>query len=100
MQIFVVIWFILFFYIVGMGIIQFTKNESSPVLTVPAAIVNMRRMTHHSKNHLSHSYHVTFEMEGGERLELRVRWQDYKEFSIGDRGLLIYQGTRFQGFTM
>ena len=98
MQIFVAIWFILFFYIIGKNIAQFVENEKSPVLTLPASIVDMRRKTHHHKNHHSHSYHITFEMENGERLELRVKRQEYHELSVGDRGILTYQGTRYQGF--
>ena len=98
MQIFVVIWLILFFCILGRGIAQFLENENAPVLTVPATIVAMRRRTHHHQNHHSHSYHVTFEMEGGERLELKVRRQEYRELAIGDRGMLTHQGTRYQGF--
>ena len=41
MQLFVIIWLILFFYIIGKGIAQFVENENSPVLTVPATIVDM-----------------------------------------------------------
>ena len=102
MEIFLVIWFILFFWIIGKGIAQFIENENSPVLTVPATIVDMRRKTHHHHHkhghHHSHSYHVTFEMENGERLELRVKRYEYNELSIGDRGMLTHQGTRYQGF--
>ena len=47
MQIFVIIWFVLFFWIIGKGIAQFIENENSPVLTGPATIVDMRRKTHH-----------------------------------------------------
>ena len=72
MQIFVIIWFVLFFWIIGKGIAQFIENENSPVLTGPATIVDMRRKTHHHHHnhghHHSHSYHVTFELENGERM--------------------------------
>ena len=102
MQLFVIIWFILFFYIIAKNISQFIDNENSPVLTVPAAIVDMRRKTHHhgsgKHHHHTHSYHVTFEIAHGERIELRVLWTDYRELSIGDRGMLTYQGTRYKGF--
>ena len=43
MEIFIVIWFVLFFWIIGKGIAQFIENENSPVLTGPATIVDMRR---------------------------------------------------------
>ena len=102
MEIFVVIWFVLFFWIIGTGIAQFIENENSPVLTIPVTIVDMRRKTHHHHHkhghHHSHSYHVTFEMENGERLELRVKRYEYNELSIGDRGMLTHPGTRYQGF--
>ena len=102
MQIFVIIWFVLFFWIIGKGIAQFIENENSPVLTGPATIVDMRRKTHHhlsnGHHHQSHSYHITFEKEDGERLELKVKRYEYNELSIGDRGMLTHQGTRYQGF--
>ena len=102
MELFIVLWFALFFYIVGKGIHQWVKNENSPVLTEPATIVDMRRKTHHHHHRHghshSHSYHVTFEKAGGERIELRVKRYEYKEMALGDRGILTHQGTRYQGF--
>ena len=102
MHFFVIIWFLLFFWIIGKGIVQFIENENSPVLTVPATIVDMRRKTHHhhsnGHHHHSYSYHITFALENGERLELKVKGYEYKELSIGDRGMLTHQGTRYKGF--
>ena len=45
MQIFVIIWFVVFFYIIAKGIGQFIENENSPVLTGSATIVDKRRNT-------------------------------------------------------
>ena len=102
MQIFVIIWFLLFFYIIAKNIGQFIENENSPVLTVSAAIMDMRRKTHHHHHkhghHHSHSYHITFETQDGERLELRVKRYEYHELTIGDSGMLTHQGTRYLGF--
>ena len=102
MQIFVIIWFVLFFWIIGKGIAQFIETENSPVLTVPATIVDMRRKTHHhhsnGHHHHTHSYHITFEKEDGEQLELKVKRNEYNELSIGDSGVLTHQGTRYKGF--
>lgn len=102
MEAFVVLWFVLFFFIIAKGIGQWIENENSPILTVPATIVDMRRKTHHhhsnGHHHHSHSYHVTFEVESGDRMELRVRRNEYRELTIGERGNLTYQGTRFLGF--
>ena len=102
MQIFVAIWFIIFFFVIGKGIAQFIGNENSPVLTVPAVIVDMRRKSHHHHHqhghHVSHTYHITFQTHEGERIELKVRRYEYRELAIGDRGMLTHQGTRYKGF--
>ena len=95
MEIFVVIWLVLFIYIIAKNIGQFIENENSPVLTVSATIVDKRRKTHH---HHSHSYHITFETQDGEILELRVKRYEYNELEVGDRGMLTHQGTRYKGF--
>ena len=64
MKIFIIIWFVLLFWIIGKGIAQFIENEDSPVLTGPATIVDMRRKTHHhhsnGHHHHTHSYHKGF----------------------------------------
>ena len=102
MQLFVLIWFILFFVMIGRGVTQFIENENSPVLTIPATIVDMRRKTHHhhsnGHHHHTHSYHITFQTQEGELIELRVKWYEYRELAIGDKGMLTHQGTRYQGF--
>ena len=102
MQIFVIIWFLIFFYIIAKNISQFIENENSPVLTVSATVVDKRRKTHHhhsnGHHHHSHSYHITFENQDGERIELRVKLHEYHDLEIGDRGMLTHQGTRYKGF--
>ena len=102
MEIFVVIWLVLFIYIIAKNIGQFIENENSPVLTVSATIVDKRRKTHHhhhsNGHHVSHSYLVTFETQDGELLELRVKRYEYNELEVGDRGMLTHQGTRYKGF--
>ena len=102
MEIFVVIWLVLFIYIIAKNIGQFIENENSPVLNVSAAIVDKRRRTHHhhsnGHHHHSHSYHITFETQDGEILELRVKRYEYNELEVGDSGMLTHQGTRYKGF--
>ena len=102
MEIFVVIWVVLFIYIIAKNIGQFIENENSPLLTVSATIVDKRRRTHHhhhsNGHHVSHSYLVTFETQDGELLELRVKRYEYNELEVGDGGMLTHQGTRYKGF--
>ena len=102
MEIFVVLFFILFFAVLAKNIAQFFKNEASPRLTVPAKIVDMQRKTHHhhsnGHHHHTHSYHVTFEVESGDRMELHLSGPEYGLLVEGDKGNLNFQGTRYLGF--
>ena len=86
--------FILLIYIIVTSIVQWIKNENSPVRAIPATIVDMQRKT----NYRSHSYHITFEREDGYQIELKVSRYEYNDFDVGDKGILCFQGTRFQGF--
>lgn len=43
-------------------------------------------------------YYITFEFDGGERMELEVKDTDFGMIVIGDRGKLHYKGTRFLEF--
>ena len=102
MEILVVLFFVLFFAVVAKNIAQFFKNEASPRLTVPAVIVDKQRKTHHhhsgGHHHHTHSYHVTFQVESGDRMELKVIRSEYDMLLVGDRGRVSFQGTRYLGF--
>ena len=83
-------------------IAPYTVNEASPRLTVPAVIVDKQRKTHHhhsgGHHHHTHSYHVTFQVESGDRMELKVIRSEYDMLLVGDRGRVSFQGTRYLGF--
>ena len=109
MEIFVVLFFILFFAVLAKNIAQFFKNEASPRLTVPATIVAKRtNVTHHHHHnhggtgvhHTTHStsYYVTYQVESGDRMELHVAGHEFGMLIEGDRGMLTFQGTRYLGF--
>ena len=102
MELFVVLFFILFFAVIAKNIAQWFKNENSPRLTVPAVIVDKQRKTHHhhsgGHHHHTHSYHVTFQVESGDRMELKVIRSEYDMLLGGDRGRVSFQGTRYLGF--
>ncbi len=104
---------LVFFLVIGMfivtavrGIAEWTSNNNSPRLTVPAAIVSKRSHTsHHHHNHNGHhhtthstSYYVTFQVESGDRLELKMTGREYGMLAEGDAGMLSFQGTRYLGF--
>jgi hypothetical protein len=89
--------------------IQWDKNNHSPVLTVAARIVSKRTaVSHHHHHHdqdiamhhasSSTTYFVTFQVESGDRMELRVPDREYGLLAEGDIGRLTFQGTRYKGF--
>ena len=82
------------------GILQWSKNNNSPVLTVPAQVVTKRSKTSGgSGNSSAHtSYYVTFEVQSGDRLELKMNGRDFGLLADGDFGLLTFQGTRYHTF--
>src|SRR5262249_37088654 len=74
-----------------------------PVLSVPARVVARRSETHShnwqdGRTTTSTTYHCTYELEDGERMELEAAATDYGALAEGDVGVLTYQGTRFHGF--
>ena len=105
---------IVFIIVIGMfvvtvikGIGQWNKNNNSPRLTVPATVVAKRtNVSHHNhagtNGHHHHStsttYYVTFQVESGDRMELRLSGHEFGMLVEGDKGKLSFQGTRYLGF--
>lgn len=95
-------------YTIGQNILEWQRNNASPIISVPALIVAKRfDVQHHaqagSPNQVSHSsasttYFVTFEMADSERIEFRVRNKEYGLLAERDIGILTYQGSRYLGF--
>ena len=91
------------------GAKEWNKNNRSPILIVDAKVVAKRtdvsRHTHHhaantAMQHTTSStaYYATFEVESGDRMELRVPDREYGMLVEGDMGRLTFQGTRYKGF--
>ena len=91
---------ILFVVVVARGLREWSRNNASPRLSVPATVVARRRAHHHNgATHTSStSYYATFQFESGDRLELRLLWRDAGLIAEGDHGILHFQGTRYLGF--
>ena len=75
---------------------QGIKNNNSPLLTVPAKVVSKRM--HVQGDHSHTTYYVTFEVQSGDRMELRVDGNEYGMLVEEDLGLLSFQGTRYVSF--
>ena len=112
---FEIMFFLVFALVIGVflvtivrGIGQWHKNNQSPRLTVDATVVakrtNVSRHHHHNgAGHVGHTststtYFVTFQVESGDRMELRMDGYQFGLLVEGDRGKLTFQGTRYLGF--
>lgn len=82
------------------GLAQWSRNNASPIESVPAKVIAKRTDTSGGMNgrRVWTEYYVTFEFEGGERREFWVGSGDFGVLAEGDRGTLICQGTRYKGF--
>lgn len=88
------------------GIGEWSSNNKQPILNVDAKVVskrtNVSRDHHHHGNHAhlstSTTYYVTFEVQSGDRMEFMVKGKEYGQLVEGDRGNLIFQGTRYHSF--
>lgn len=81
------------------GIGEWGKNNRSPRLDVLATVVSKRTHTMRNQNDMSSSsYYVTFQVESGDRMELRMGGREYGLLAEGDKGKLHFQGTRYLGF--
>ena len=118
----IVVWgFILVFGLIVFELIQggreWSKNNNSPVLAVAAKVVAKRmavsRHNHHTHHHNPHhpghnmamnhtslptTYFAAFEVESGDRLELKVPDKECGMLVESDTGRLTFQGTRYKGF--
>ena len=105
-----VLFYLVFFLVMSVFVVTFVRmigewisNNNSPRLTVDANIVAKRDQVHRHRSsnghtHRSHSYHITFQFESGDRMELRVPSHEYGLLVEGDTGKLTFQGTRYISF--
>ncbi|AYC30403.1 DUF2500 domain-containing protein [Paenisporosarcina cavernae] len=96
---FLVVFGIILFAIIK-GISQWSKNNRSPILTVPAEVVTKRTKTSGGTGDSAAStrYFVTFEVQSGDRMELQLSGQEFGMLADDDIGLLTFQGTRYKSF--
>ena len=103
--IFMMVFGIIIFRMVS-GAKEWKKNNDSPVLSVSAKVVAKRtdvKYHHHHVNEQVHhssstNYYVTFEVERGDRMEMKIKGNQYGMLVEGDRGQLTFQGTRYLEF--
>ncbi len=102
----------MFCIIVGLSLIivvrQWWKNRYSPLIVTQATILDKRIEKHYIRSKRSAGigyrtrkvmiYYITFNLEGGEHIELRTDESVYSELQSGDYGKLTFKGSKYMGF--
>ncbi|WP_068496599.1 DUF2500 domain-containing protein [Paenibacillus kribbensis] len=90
------------FMIIGIGktIGAGLSNQAAELVQRSCKVVDKRTRVRGGSGDFSAStyYYITFEFDGGERMELEVKDTDFGMIVVGDCGELHYKGTRFVGF--
>lgn len=79
----------------------YRKNSNSSEITTLAEIVSARKETigSYSKKRGTVRCFVTFKLESGDTVVLSAEEEEGKTYSVGDRGLLVFRGTRIISFS-
>ncbi|MBE5774454.1 MAG: DUF2500 domain-containing protein [Clostridiales bacterium] len=78
---------------------QWQRDRMAPRLSVGADVVSKRTDTYYDDDMpRTADGFVTFEMESGDRMELRLPRHDFGRIAEGDFGRLTFQGSRFIAF--
>lgn len=78
--------------------LQRQRNRLAPRMSVGAGVIAKRGKALQGELTESRNYFVTFEMESGDRMELRLPGWDFWRIDEGDCGRLIFQGSRYIAF--
>ena len=83
------------------------KNRRSPLIVTMATVLDKRIEARNSRHknitfgyttHKIFIYYITFLLEGGTQIELRVNKLNYSEIQKGYNGKLTFQGTKYIKF--
>lgn len=102
----------MFCIIIGLSLIivirQWWKNRRSPLIVTQATVIDKRIEEHYIRSKRSAGigyrtrkvliYYITFNLEGGENIELRTNESSFLEFQKGDYGKLTFKGSKYLGF--
>ena len=77
--------------------ITHAKDKKKPLIPVEAKIVSKRSQVT-GMDHNFTQYYVTFQLINGERMEFKVKDNEYGYLVEGDEGTLTFQGSIFVSF--
>lgn len=102
----------MFCIIIGLSLIivirQWWKNRCSPLIVTQATVIDKRIEEHYIRSKRSAGigyrtrkvriYYITFNLEGGENIELRTNEIEYSELQYNDYGRLTFKGSKYMEF--
>ena len=99
-KIFALLFIVFFAFIIIKMLRIWMSNNASPLISASCTAVTKRSEVWGGSGDTSAStsYYVTFQFDDGSRLEFQVINRDYGLIVEGDRGEILYQGTRFKEF--
>lgn len=75
------------------------NNKKAPTIVTEAKVITKRSQNIFMKDVAGSTiYYVTFQVVGGDRIELNLSGQDYGMLAEGDCGKLSFKGTSFIDF--
>ena len=96
---FVIALFIIFVSIVSIGIINFFKNQNSPVINTRAYVSDKKRYSHTDTNNIIHTdYYIIFTLDSNDVIKFCVPGRIYRQLECGYNGILTFQGKKFLKF--
>ncbi|MFC4777771.1 DUF2500 domain-containing protein [Paenibacillus sp. GCM10023252] len=87
-------------YTILRGVMTWTRNNHAPIESRACQVIGKRSEVWGGSGDSSArtSYFVTFEFDDRSRMELGIPDREYGLLAEDDRGMLIYQGTRYKSF--
>ena len=85
---------------------EWKQNQQHPRLAVEVLISSKR--THHTHHYIKGrqigkgtiTYYVTFQLDDGDHIEVKMSEKEYDMLFVGKRGILTFQGTKFFMFDL
>ncbi|MGT2666563.1 DUF2500 domain-containing protein [Streptococcus rifensis] len=83
---------------IGRNVLDWSRNNQVSEQSLKATVISKHPNLLHSGDAKRTLHKVIFQTPGQQRLELRVRGEDFDQLLEGDEGELTFQGNRFLAF--
>lgn len=103
MEIFLILFFMIFIGAIVKGIITYIENENSPIISTKANLIKKKRNTHthtdaNGITSIDETFILIFQLDTGSEMKFTVKRRIFKSITENQWGNLTFQGTRFMKF--